>query len=270
MIDTPNNDARLVRFLLGHASEEERQAIERECLRADGEAFAEIVAFEDELRVAYAQGRLSPGDRGAFERRYLTTLSDRAKLAFARALGRLADREAAGRAAIAPVPVALSWWRRPAVLIGLAAATVVLGIATGFLILTNRRLQQNIAQHPAQAIVKPEAHPIVALTLLPGLTRSAGAPMPRVSADDAWRGLRITLTLPAAAAPAASYRAVLRDADGHQLQDIGGLGRRDTGVDLAIPASTLLPGDYELTLRGVETGGHGQDVASYYLRVLAR
>jgi hypothetical protein len=140
--DTPDNDARLTRYLLGEVSEHERQTIERECFRADGEAFAELAALEDELRVAYAQRRLSAADRVAFERKYLTTVSDRARLAFAQALSTMADREpAVGRGVAAMPPV--RWWRRPAVTIGLAAATVVLGLATGALVLSNQRLRSD-------------------------------------------------------------------------------------------------------------------------------
>jgi hypothetical protein len=94
MDDGRDADARLVRFLLGDLAEEERRAIEHECFRVDGAAFAEILALEDELRFAYVQDRLSADHLRAFEERYLRTLSDRARLAFARALTRVADARA--------------------------------------------------------------------------------------------------------------------------------------------------------------------------------
>jgi hypothetical protein len=87
-------DVRLVRFLLGDLPEEERRAIEHECFRVDGAAFAEILALEDELRFAYLQNRLTADERRAFDERHLRTLSDRARLAFARALTRVADARA--------------------------------------------------------------------------------------------------------------------------------------------------------------------------------
>jgi hypothetical protein len=255
--DTPDNDARLTRYLLGEVSEHERQAIERECFRADGEAFAELVALEDELRVAYAQRRLSAADRVAFERKYLTTVSDRARLAFAQALSTMADREPAVGRGVAAMPV--RWWRRPAVTIGLAAATVVLGLATGALVLSNQRLRHDLAQRPNSPA--PDLQPVVAITLLPGLTRSAGSQIPRVSAADAARGLRLSLTLPDDASPASSYTAVLLDVDGRELHAVGGLQRRDRLVP---------PGDYQVTLRAITGGGRAQDLSDYYLRIVAR
>jgi len=265
--DTPDNDARLTRYLLGEVSEHERQTIERECFRADGEAFAELAALEDELRVAYAQRRLSAADRVAFERKYLTSVSDRARLAFAQALSTMADREpAVGRGVAAMPPV--RWWRRPAVTIGLAAATVVLGLATGALVLSNQRLRHDLAQRPNSPA--PDLQPVVAITLLPGLTRSAGSQVPRVSAADAARGLRLSLTLPDDASPASSYTAVLLDVDGRELHAVGGLQRRDRLVDVLIPASTLPPGDYQVTLRAITGGGRAQDLSDYYLRIVAR
>lgn len=84
------DDERLIRFLLGGLPIAEREAIELECFRVDARAFGELIALEDELRFVYAGGFLSPVDQRAFEARYLSTVSDRARLMFARALLRLA------------------------------------------------------------------------------------------------------------------------------------------------------------------------------------
>lgn len=85
-------DDRLTRFLLGRLPMPEREAIERECLRDDAPAFGELVALEDELRFLYLSGALTGVDRRTFEARYLRTLSDRARLMFARALRHVASR----------------------------------------------------------------------------------------------------------------------------------------------------------------------------------
>jgi hypothetical protein len=90
-------DDRLVRFLLGRLPIAEREAIERECLREDGTACAELVAVEDELRFLYASGDLAPADQRAFEARYLRTPSDRARLMFAQALAAIAAASRPGR-----------------------------------------------------------------------------------------------------------------------------------------------------------------------------
>jgi hypothetical protein len=90
-VPIPESDRHLIRFLLGEVSEDDRRAVEREFLRLDTTAFAELVALEDELRFAYAGGRLTAGERESFERRYLATVSDRLRQTFATAFMRVVD-----------------------------------------------------------------------------------------------------------------------------------------------------------------------------------
>lgn len=90
MPDSAATPDRLVRFLLGQLPPEEREAIERACFGQDETVFAELVALEDELRVAYAAGEMSAEDRRAFETYCLRTVTDRTRLVFARALAELA------------------------------------------------------------------------------------------------------------------------------------------------------------------------------------
>ena len=97
MSDSAATTDRLVRFLLGQLPPEEREAIERSCFGQDETVFAELVALEDELRVAYAAGEMSTLDRRAFEARCLRTLTDRTRLMFARALAELARAAASER-----------------------------------------------------------------------------------------------------------------------------------------------------------------------------
>jgi hypothetical protein len=85
-----------VQFLQGRLAAPERDAIERACLQEDPTAFAELVALEDELRFLFVAGALSALDRQTFEARYLRTVSDRARLMFARALLRVAGAERPG------------------------------------------------------------------------------------------------------------------------------------------------------------------------------
>jgi hypothetical protein len=85
------SDRHLIRFLLGEVSEDDRRAVEREFLRLDTTAFAELVALEDELRFAYAAGGLTAAERESFERRYLAGVSDRLRQTFATAFMRAVD-----------------------------------------------------------------------------------------------------------------------------------------------------------------------------------
>jgi anti-sigma factor RsiW len=83
---TSRSNDQLTKFLLGQLPLAECEAIERQLFRAEDRLFDVIVALEDELRWRYVSGALSPGDRAAFQARYLRTASDRARLRFMRAL----------------------------------------------------------------------------------------------------------------------------------------------------------------------------------------
>jgi hypothetical protein len=90
-VQIPESDRHLIRFLLGEVSENDRRAVEREFLRLDTTAFAELVALEDELRFAYAGGALTAEERESFERRYLAGVSDRLRQTFAAAFLQAVD-----------------------------------------------------------------------------------------------------------------------------------------------------------------------------------
>jgi anti-sigma factor RsiW len=79
---------RLWRFLLGEASDEERDAVEEEFF-ADTHRLAMVESAEDELIDAYVCGELSTERRQRFAERFLATASQRARVALAQAL---ADR----------------------------------------------------------------------------------------------------------------------------------------------------------------------------------
>ena len=76
--------AQLTRFLLGGASEAERERIEAEFF-ADDDAFQEMLVAEDDLIDDYARGELSAEQRKQFEERFLTSSEGRERVHFARA-----------------------------------------------------------------------------------------------------------------------------------------------------------------------------------------
>jgi hypothetical protein len=74
---------RLVDYLLGELSEEQRDQLEAEYL-VNGELHDELVAIEDELIYAYVAGRLSASQSAGFERFFLQTPERRSRIEFAR------------------------------------------------------------------------------------------------------------------------------------------------------------------------------------------
>ena len=76
--------AHRTRYLLGGASEAERERIEAEFF-ADEDAFQEMLTAEDDLIDDYARGELSADEREQFERRFLTSSEGRERVHFARA-----------------------------------------------------------------------------------------------------------------------------------------------------------------------------------------
>jgi len=298
-----DSDRRFTRFLLGGLPEDERRRIELEFLEND-DAFADLVALEDELRFAYLEGGLDPDERARFETRYLATAEDRAKLDFARAL---LDRAAEERVPDTPPATAvLAWWRRPVFQLALAAATLALAVSSAWLFAESRRMQRDIASmraeiarmappeetlrlrdelarerarreelerlaaRPEPAIPPvPPSHPLLALVLTPGLTRSTGTGVPRVALGDITDALRLELTLPAGAS-SPTYAVTVLDADGRQVSAARNLRASRSIVVTTVPRKSLSGADYEVVLHGIDATGRSEALASYYFSVQSR
>lgn len=295
-----DSDRRLTRFLLGGLPEDERRRIELEFLE-DDDAFADLIAIEDELRFAYLEGGLDPDERARFETRYLASAEDRARLDFARAL---LDRAAAERVPDAPAAAAvLAWWRGPAFQLALAAAALTLAVTSAWLFNLTRRMQRDVASMRAEIarMAPPEEtsrlrdelarertrreelerlarrpeptgpsvappSPFLALVLAPGLSRSAGADVPRVMLGDITDALRLELKLPAGAS-APAYAVTVLDADGRQVSAARNLRASRSLVVMIVPRRSLARADYEVVLHGVDATGRREALASYYFSV---
>ncbi len=101
-----NNGGLMRRYLLGTATEAERIAVENDYL-ANGEAFHQLKATENDLIDSYARGELAIAEKEAFEKRYLTSppvstrtsAQGRSRVKFASVL-----REITKEAALSPSP----------------------------------------------------------------------------------------------------------------------------------------------------------------------
>jgi hypothetical protein len=270
-----DTDRRFTRFLLGGLPEDERRSLELDFLRND-EAFADLLAREDELRFAYAAGTLDREERALFETRYLRSAEDREQLAFAKALLNRAETNAR--------PAAASPWGGRSVVLALAAAMLVFALGSGWLFVQVRRLERDLdATRASIAQMTPAAEtarlrdelsrerarrPLLALVLAPGVTRSS-ATVSRLSLEDVGAGLRLDLSLPPGA-PSTSYAITIKDADGKDVWTMRNLSAIGGQVRTSVPPATLFPADYEIVLHGIDATGRSEDLASYYLSVVPR
>ena len=254
------------RFLLGAASEEERQQVEAR-LFADDEFLAELQDREDALVDDYAQGRLAEeGDRTAFERRFLASPQGRARVAFARAAARLAP----------PAAPARTWapdWLP-------AAAAVVFAIAASVLGLRAARLGDELADERSRASAReqdltrrldaalkptPQASSAPAFVLQAQGTRGGGG----IREMKARGAVTVVLAVPLpAGARYTSYQVVLRTPEGALVWEDAGLQPEDPNLRVTVPGTALPPGDYILTLSGRRRTGPAVELADHYFRVV--
>jgi hypothetical protein len=112
-----DKDERMVRYLLGELSAEERQSVEEQYFQ-DDRLFEDFLAVEGELIDGYVQGELPEEVRGKFEAQFLSTPQGRRKVELSRALmGAILDEPAQVVAAQAEAEAGAepearpSWWQ---------------------------------------------------------------------------------------------------------------------------------------------------------------
>lgn len=259
---------RLVDYLLGNLSDDERRGVEEQCLTDDA-AYETLLAVENELMYDYAAGSLGAGERRQFEQRLLTSAEQRDRVERARVVvKRLSSVDAQKH-------MVQRWW--------LAAAAAVLLAIAGWPVVSRRTEQAEVivvdrpAPTPPVVETPPSVQPttfIFATTLRPGLVR-AGADDARIVVPPETELLRVTLELPAAASGNYStYRIILRNAAAVQIgQPITVVpatiqARRVIAVD--IPVATLISDDYEIVLSGSAGSQPPADLAEYYATIIRR
>jgi hypothetical protein len=101
-MDKSEGERVLIKYLLGQVSSQERDALEDQYF-ADDERLEELVSAENDLIDSYIRGHLSPSDKDAFERHFLTP-EKQERVNFARALLHYpkGDTATPGRMAVRP------------------------------------------------------------------------------------------------------------------------------------------------------------------------
>ena len=227
----------------------------------------ELELAEAELMDDYVAGRLADAERAEFERNFLSTDERRARLRFARMLDRYAKaapssgKAGEGAAATAssntPTPgrsptfgerVRAFWaGQSAAARAGLAfAAVAVIAVAVWVAI--------------------PRApRTFAALTLVAGAgERAGGLEVPKVRLPLGADALKVTLTLPAGAAPAPAYRAeMLTGSSRKETVEVSGHDGRS--VTVVLTEGRLARGRHALTLFAVGADGASQRVGDSYV-----
>jgi hypothetical protein len=146
----------MVRYLLGELSDSEQAALEERYF-THPRVFDELVKAENELVDDYACGRLSPQLRERFEQYYLAHPKRRERTKFAQALATRLDQVGSDHPAVDP-GIRLAPWRLQlpkllgegrAFAFSMALALFLLTLGGGWLLLRNRRLQEELAQTQA-------------------------------------------------------------------------------------------------------------------------
>jgi hypothetical protein len=254
----PAEIERLWRFLLNELSEPERIAIEDEFF-VDDDRLAIVESAEDELIDAYARGELPEERRQRFEKRFLATASQRARVAFASALATLAADGARVPEADAPTPLrpraptAPSRRRlRPIIWQAAMAAALVLGLgALSPRLLGWRRVTEiDVALSPGSLRGEPEI------------------PTVHVPAKKARLKLKLKLKLVEPLRDDGDTFDLLLRRELEQPKPLLA-SRAPDGESLtaALDPSGLAPGTYELTARARHRGGAAEDIAVYLFRI---
>src|SRR5262249_48536829 len=132
-----------------------------------------------------------------------------------------------------------------------------------------RALQAQLTEQGRPALPKQLGSPIATLILLPGLSRSDNR-VPQLALNPAPQIPHFEIQLePRDEFP--HFRAELRTRRGGEVLSRGNLARTRTGgaytVAFDLPASALVPGDYELALKGINGNQPAQDIGFYYFSV---
>jgi hypothetical protein len=279
------DDAALRRYLLGLLPEAEADAVE-EAYFVRPDVLERVRGVEHDLLDDYAAGQLEPGEKAAFESRYLASSSLRERVEAARAL-RLAtaDKEAPARVVVRPVR-----WRVP-----LAIAAGLLLVVLAFWIRPPRPSQLTSASLPSAApsesplppsaasggpalapsATAPSRQPpmsrAVVFALSPVLLRGQGRPA-QLRLTEGTDVVVLELEGDSALLPPSpsELEAVIKTVEGEEVWRGEARHTRDAArpsllAFTRVPAKRLAPGDYLLTLSG-QDADEGT-LYSYFLRV---
>ena len=288
----------LVRYLLGHLSEDEQVQVEDRAF-ADQAYLGALEATEADLIDAYVRGELPQSERRTFEFRFLTSPGRWNKVEFARSLARvtveLADLEPFAQHRPTLMGLIKSWG--PTLRFAAACVALLFLSVPSWLIVRDvalhsrvmvletqrresenreetlrRQLREEQSRTPAsgQGQQSTGGPPLIAsLVLLPGISR-AETHVERLTVPASAQIAHIQIQLEARD-DYRRFRVELRTRRGEEVLVRSNLQRIQTRTGYAVafdvPVSALPTGEYELALRGLADDRALADVGFYYFGV---
>lgn len=152
MRNIDNKDERMIRYLLGDLSSEERKSIEEQYFQ-DDQFFKEILVIEGELIDEYVCGELSPEERVKFEAQIFSTPQGRRKVEASRTIMSAILEEPSKVAKAGVVETHTSWWQsfrhrlrgqNRVWQISFASVSLLFILGAGWLIVENMRLRSQL------------------------------------------------------------------------------------------------------------------------------
>jgi hypothetical protein len=260
------SDKKLIRYLLGDLSAEERDLFEDRYFQDDA-LHEQLLAMEEELIDAYVLGELSAEQVRSFEQFFLQSPERDEKVKLARALARFGEAQAHSTVQ-APSGI-LPTVQRPErslrsffdftsfrLQVAFAGA-VLLGILVTFVIWQNGRQRQVWTSRP-----------VLSFVLFPFYRGSGDGNL--VSIPLGPHTIRLQMNLEADQYP--SYRITVRAVVANNSIEKHGLKSRmmpegKRAVIASFPSEVLPPEDYKLLLEGERSNGEVESVGSYGFRV---
>lgn len=273
--------ARARRYLLGLVSDDESAALEQEYFERP-DALDRIAAAEDDLIEDYLAGELSASDRDRFEGAYLSAPQHRVRVETVRRLMTRASRSApaAPQKILAFLPrrfTGYGTWLALAASI-LVVASIALWVFAPFGgrpadVAGNRTPEAQVAPAPGTPAAAPSAARILALALSPVAVRGASeSPAAAIPANA--EVVAINLESDGDNRNLTARRASIRTVGGRDVWQ--GAVASTSGLPpgavarVEVPAATLAPDDYVITLFGADRAGREVEWTQYFLRVRGR
>lgn len=253
-------ERRIVSYLLGQMSEEEKEQFEDECF-AQKSWPSQIKLIEEELIDAYLHGEMEPGQRELFERNYLITEGRQERVKVAAALLRhvckpdvvVTSPNVEQERKAWPEWLKAFWGERAGGLRALAALAMLVVIIGGVWLYVSR-------------VRPPRSIATVSLTSSV-VNRSEAVEVRTVKLPPDADALKVFLTLPTQMSPSSSYRVELVNNEG-ETRPLEVVAREEKTISVVVPAAELSRGQYVLQLFTTTADGAERRIpGSYFFNV---
>lgn len=224
---------------------------------------------EEQIAERYLQGKLLPEEEASFEEHYLScpecldrlALAESMRRGFKRAAGQEAARQAAAR------QLALVAWLarlgRSRQVAALATTIAVFVLVPVGLTLRERGARVRLEEQLASALEPQGNVPILFLDA----ERGGGEPSHRLRLPAAPGWIVLALAIDPPYQPL--YRVVVHDGRGQEIWRGTGLRLNEMEtLSLSLHSTLLAPGDYDLSVEGLDEGGQAVPGARYAFRVV--